>query len=296
MSFTNSEIKASRGFVQFLLNQRKHVPSELIRSEALTTPDIGESGIRESWNEFGAGYIVAESVIANQLTFLLLHKHLRQVKPNERILSVGSGPGLFETYLAEVLHLHRIFCVDIANNLLKTQLEMHARKNGKAACLPTPLEGSMNKLPFADNSFSQLICINSLHWSQNWVGAVEEMDRVLSKDDGSQAIFVAGTANRIATNGKKIPIATGLNTDTLIETLESKGLALKGLGRLNIDQAQFNIPTARFYCVVERGQVPNMSWSDRIIEKRNIPFIDYHVVGEKITSENLLTRKVERVI
>lgn len=112
---------------------------------------------------------------------------LLKVKPGERILEIGFGPGVAIQQIAEHTNAGLIAGVDVSDIMMK-----QASKRNTAAIREGRVElqyGSALDLPYPDDQFDRAFAINSMHhWPDQAQGAAE-MRRVL-KPGGQVLIAV----------------------------------------------------------------------------------------------------------
>lgn len=96
---------------------------------------------------------------------------------NESILEIGFGNGkFFDPVFAKADNLH-ISGLDYSSTMIHA-----AKENNKATIDAGRLvlkQGSSNKIPFADNSFDKIFCINVIYFWDEPAQHVQEIKRVL---------------------------------------------------------------------------------------------------------------------
>lgn len=149
--------------------------------------------LKKIWDLRADSWMAIESpynYVATMHTLLGCLKH-RDEGESENILSLGSDPGIYETFLAGLfnsLNLKmKIWSLDFSHQMGRVHREVKevsSLLDEQGNLLPvTNLEavtGDMVRLPFADNSIDQIICNNSLQWVPDWRAAVREMARVMN--------------------------------------------------------------------------------------------------------------------
>jgi ubiquinone/menaquinone biosynthesis C-methylase UbiE len=102
---------------------------------------------------------------------------LLEVEPDDRILEVGFGPGMLVRRLADLASTGQIAGVDPSPEMVA-----QARAQNAAAIVRGQVDlrpGSVENLPFADDSFDNALAINSMQvWPDALVG-LREVRRVL---------------------------------------------------------------------------------------------------------------------
>ena len=87
------------------------------------------------------------------------------------LLSVGSGPGIIETYLSRIRKDIRVITLDQNDNMIsRTPLFLH------------PVLANGQHLPFSSYSFNVVVCITSLEFMDYPEQTIEEIVHVLKKD------------------------------------------------------------------------------------------------------------------
>lgn len=106
------------------------------------------------------------------------------LSPSDIVLDAGTGPG---TYAIEIARLcgSKVVGVDISPKFVSL-----AEKNAAAAgvCGITFVQGDLEKLPFADGSFSKVVCGGALQAVADRERAARELYRVLAP--GGRAVIV----------------------------------------------------------------------------------------------------------
>lgn len=91
---------------------------------------------------------------------------LRELKGTKDVLSVGCGPAIIETGLAE--HGFNVTGLDVSKEAL-----------GQAPDSVRTVAGSAENMDFAESSFDAVICVASLQFIENYQEAVRQVVRVL---------------------------------------------------------------------------------------------------------------------
>ncbi|RJR15053.1 class I SAM-dependent methyltransferase [Candidatus Microgenomates bacterium] len=243
-----------------------------------------ESIVRETWDATGERYLSVESVDAHRATMFWLLREMSQPKRDEQWLSIGVGPGLYEAYLMKHFYPSRFDLLDLSFEQMRVGRDT-ARGNisrGVAKRLHR-LQATMTTLPYPSNIFDHAFSINSLHWTSNWRQVIGELNRVVSKREGSRIYSITASAN-IILNDELRSIAPDLNTDTLIDAYEANGFGLRQVSQLKLEHGQYQRPTMRFLAVFERGASTEGKFEDRIsrgevgyseiLVKNNAMFVD----------------------
>jgi ubiquinone/menaquinone biosynthesis C-methylase UbiE len=102
---------------------------------------------------------------------------LLDVRPRDKVLEVGFGPGVAIQLLTGVASGGYIFGVDPSEEMLA-----QATRRNKKAIKSRQVDlrrGSAASLPFADNSFDKALAINSMQVWPNALAGLRELQRVL---------------------------------------------------------------------------------------------------------------------
>jgi ubiquinone/menaquinone biosynthesis C-methylase UbiE len=87
-------------------------------------------------------------------------------------LGCGDGYGSFKLYQAG----YRVVGIDLSEEMIEKA--NHRAESERV----TFLQGDLTNLPFKDDSFSGLMAINSIEWTEQPLKALNEMKRVLKRD------------------------------------------------------------------------------------------------------------------
>lgn len=140
------------------------------------------------WNEIAPEWPAYESDVSYQSIMYTLLEALRvSGDSSETILSLGAGPGLYESFLANSLQNMDIpspqFVVtDYAERMVAVQKRVFAlaqNRNVDVSRVKSRVE-DMTNLSFPTGSVDQIICNNSLQWVPDWQKAISEMARVIN--------------------------------------------------------------------------------------------------------------------
>ena len=101
---------------------------------------------------------------------------LLEVRPQDRVLEVGFGPGVATELLARVPARH-VVGVDPSTEMLEQAAVRNAA--GVASGRVELQQGSVERLPFADATFDKALAINSMQVWPDAVAGLRELCRVL---------------------------------------------------------------------------------------------------------------------
>ena len=102
---------------------------------------------------------------------------LLKVTPNDRVLEVGFGPGVVIQRLAKLAAAGHVAGIDQSREMVE-----QARARNATAIRDGRVElrhGSVESLPFDDNSFDKALAINSMQYWPQAVAGLREVRRVM---------------------------------------------------------------------------------------------------------------------
>ncbi|MFQ4142620.1 class I SAM-dependent methyltransferase [Chlorogloeopsis sp. ULAP02] len=141
--------------------------------------------------------------------------NLLEVQPDDKVLEVGFGPGVGIEILAATVSRGYIAGVDYSKEMVK-----QARvRNAKAieTGLVALQYGSVEKLPFADDTFDKALAINSMQvWSDAMAGLLE-IWRVMDVG-GKIALGFTSHSGQSSTGLSEMLTAAGFTETHLVET------------------------------------------------------------------------------
>lgn len=172
-------------------------------SVELTGDESKESIIKRAWDSQAAAWPSIESFGNYFSTMVTLLEHFRVLGEGkaETILSLGAGPGLYETFLAAftLSNEYKINFVGLDFSYEMTKMHKELIKKSMIAEGDTmapiyninAITGDMTALPFADSSIDQVICNNTLQWVPDWQKAIQETARVMNPNGlGALYLFI----------------------------------------------------------------------------------------------------------
>lgn len=102
---------------------------------------------------------------------------LLEVRPGDAVLEVGFGPGVIIQHLAKLASSGRVAGIDQSQEMLE---QASARNAVDIRSQRVALKcGSVESLPFADNTFDKVIAINSMQVWPDAVLGLREVRRVM---------------------------------------------------------------------------------------------------------------------
>jgi ubiquinone/menaquinone biosynthesis C-methylase UbiE len=139
---------------------------------------------------------------------------LLDIQPNDKVLEVGFGPGVGIQLLARLASAGHITGVDHSEEMV----EQATARNVTAieAGLVDLRQGSVESLPFEDNTFDKAVAINSMQvWPDAMVG-LHEMRRVM-KVDGRVALGFTPHSRQPSTGLTEMLTTAGFTEAHLVE-------------------------------------------------------------------------------
>lgn len=152
------------------------------------------------WNHYGQNFLIGRNYMSQVIAFQTILEGMRILdrENDEVILSLGSGFGIKEIYLANLFHLlgffgQRVICLDSASAMVNSSrlIANNVRlmpSNDDRILMVKPLRNishinaSMDSIPLPDKSVGQIFCHDALQWVPDWRKAVDEMARVINPD------------------------------------------------------------------------------------------------------------------
>lgn len=156
----------------------------------------------EHWNLFLSGALL-------NLRSFLDHFELNLREDREHILSLGSGLGIYETYLGRLfqeagMSTIRLACVDRSMAMNQRLVEL-LRKTETGNILP--ITSTLDQLPFESDSVDHAICFDTIQWVPGWRSMIPELARVMKPKGHRRAYFTVHDAVMgYFLKGKLIPV------------------------------------------------------------------------------------------
>jgi len=156
--------------------------------------------LKTHYNAFASNY--ARSLYSR---FLRVEEHELKIisskvefRPDERIVSVGSGPAIKDAFIAKQLVKDgRITCIDFAHNMGR-EAKKTAEKAGVANL--SVVTGDASKLPLASGSQDKVMALQTnIPNTVSWVPFLKEARRVLKKTPNSRLVLTFISDNKAET-------------------------------------------------------------------------------------------------
>ncbi len=213
-----------------------HVP-EVVHEMWLEENETIEDAHLRLWNDRAKDWLIIESLptyyvtMATFLEFFEVHK----TRNPERILGVGSGPGVYETFIGAALqdffkgHKFEITCTDFSRGMTGRNRQVikrsrdffHRRiKNVKAQT-----EDMMRLSGIERGSMDQIFCNNALQWASDWKRALDQFRRVINPNGlGILYLFVHKhpMSIRRADDGEPVRQTGAFEIEELLDELEAR--------------------------------------------------------------------------
>lgn len=139
--------------------------------------------LKETWDAQSNIWALIETMPTYYITMLtLLEKIQIPVDKHLRLVSIGTGPGLYETFLGKLFGQRGIggvtTCVDFSTGMTNMHKYILSLQQPPIRNVE-PITANMAQLPLPDASADVVLCNNSLQWCPEWRKAIAEMARVL---------------------------------------------------------------------------------------------------------------------
>jgi SAM-dependent methyltransferase len=209
-----------------------------------------------------------------------------ELAAHHEVLEIASGSGGPALYLAQATGCH-VTGVDANNNGVATASQMAAR-SGQTHQVRFTVADANARLPFEDNSFDALLCIDSMNHFPNRLEVLREWHRVLRV--GRRAVFTDPV------------VITGPVTNDELALRSSIGLFLfvpPGINEGLIDQVGFRLVrredvTQNAALISGRWHQARQAHQDDLIqiegEERFVGLQNFFAAVHRLTSERRLSR------
>lgn len=144
------------------------------------------------------------------------------VRPGDKVLDIGCGPGQSFALLKERASLGRIFGIDQSETMLK-----QARQRSSEAISNGYLElrrGAFGSLPWADATFDKILLVNVVYFFDRSGGDISEAHRVL-RPNGRLAVYATDKKTMSRWPFSRPETHRTFDASELIALLESGGFA-----------------------------------------------------------------------
>lgn len=203
------------------------------------------------WNQRASEWLSIErdpayyTTMETLLTYMKLHPG-----GNEQILSVGSGPGVYECYLASLMEqalgskAPTITVTDFSEEMIQIQQNirqvMEEQQERKIRNMKMEVQ-DMTKLKAKTKTVNHLICNNSLQWVPDWQQAIREFARVITPVR-SGYLYLFLNENPLTsiqtTEGETVLEMTPPTPDEVIQSLEQSKFQILAVRILNSSEGQ----------------------------------------------------------
>lgn len=141
---------------------------------------------------------------------------LLDIQPNDRVLEIGFGSGMGIQRLAELASTGYIAGIDYSKEMVEQATERN--KLAIDAGLVDLRQGSVESLPFEDNTFDKALAVNSMQvWSDATFG-LREMRRVMKNVDGRIALGFTPYSGQSSNGLTEMLTTVGFTEVQLVET------------------------------------------------------------------------------
>lgn len=147
----------------------------------------GENG------DFTQEFLRENSMGPNPLRMLEELLTQQPISPGARVLDLGCGRGITSMYLAKVCKA-RVFALDLWIQAAENYQRFLAAGLGDAI---VPLHGDANALPFAQEYFDTLVCVDAYHYFGRTPGVMDEKIAPFVKPGGHILLAIPGMVRDI---------------------------------------------------------------------------------------------------
>ncbi len=175
--------------------------------------------LKETWDAQSDIWALIETMPTYYITMLTLLEKIQIPRDKHlRLVSIGTGPGLYETFLGKLFGQKGIGGVTTCVDFSKGMTDMHKfilSLQQQPIRNVEPITANMAQLPLPDKSADVVLCNNSLQWCPDWRKAIAEMARILDPSRNPFAFFVVHTHG----NAMKMGTTTGEEPPVKLETI-----------------------------------------------------------------------------
>jgi SAM-dependent methyltransferase len=139
---------------------------------------------------------------------------LLEITSSDNVLEVGFGPGVIIQYLSELVRTGHITGIDQSREMVKQARARNATAIQRG-CVDL-LHGSVDRLPFCDNSFDKALAINSMQVWPDATAGLREIRRVL-KPASSIALGFTSYSGQRKKGLRETVVAAGFTRASVVE-------------------------------------------------------------------------------
>lgn len=263
------------GFVGFVKQEKLIVERgrSSVSSKGIQDWDGSGKHLKAYWDRYAEDYFLGEKIGALADTMYIILDNLSERKGQERWLSLGSGSGIYEVFLAGLLPGVSIVSLDISDKqmiiqrgIMKRFLDQEKRRKIKL------YTGSMEDLRSVGRGFDRIFCLDSIHWSSDWRRTVSQISDVLSPDDQAR-VYLTVSEGRVGKDQRHDVNEETRDFRVLIEEFERNNLQPLILGALNFKlELDIDSYTSRPFGVFRRGLVSGKGWKERVLSNELLYF------------------------
>ncbi len=235
--------------------------------------------LRVAWDERANEWAGAESDLMYHTTMLTLLRYL-EINPakNERIISLGSGPGLYETFLGGIIgEVHdpkkvRIIAADFSPRMTQFHKKVLALSRTAAGARienVSAVTGDMSSLGYRNGYFDQIICNNSLQWVPDTDKALSEMRRIINPE-GLGLLYLVVNTNPMKVDmldGSEPLVVGDFTIPSLFDKLQEQRFSIERIRQAKTapGYGQFGSQAERIFIKARYSASGKISdWRDRI--------------------------------
>jgi ubiquinone/menaquinone biosynthesis C-methylase UbiE len=239
---------------------------------------------RDGWDVWSTFWPLIETPAAYHLTMMTILEKLR-IPPtgNFRLVSVGSGPGVYEVFLARILDSictqSSVTCLDFAPKMAE-MVDFIANINPPSLRNIHAVTGDMAEMPLPDACADAVLCNNSLQWSPRWSQALGHMARILDPR-GTRLLYLVIHTHKapmqmLDANGKQVLNIQVITPEEVMDELERHSFTVCSSRQIRggRDTGQLGGSMERAFVVAQfnRGG-PKYSWRKRPVEVRGADLV-----------------------
>ncbi len=200
--------------------------------------------MRENWNYLSSRWMGFEAPANYILTMAALSEMFQpDPKKPELVVSLGSGPGLYELFLAWLAKVQdcrtTLVCVDYAEGFCKIAAEVAdvARLSASGGRIENfhTICGDMASTALKSASADHVICNNAIQWAADWKLVVTEMMRILNPYGAGKLYFCCGVGRGGITSNtdkqQRLYMTHCMYPSELLDELEKNGCQIQTFAR-----------------------------------------------------------------
>lgn len=246
-------VKIAKNFMLFVESVRNEFRIEKPMDYLVGKTDEASSlALRKGWEKAAQVWPAIESPDNYFVTIYTLLESIEVAKTQEKWLSIGAGPALYEIWLSKIAAMD-FYVSDFSYEMCRlakmiyngAQVVSGSKvKGGKIF----PMVSDMENIGFRDRVFDQIISINALHWVPNWRQTLKEMRRVIKTDGlGHIYLVVSGATPKVEdADGTKHPMSD-ISQELIFDELEKLQFEIIFSRIILVKEGQLGKQAQRFF-------------------------------------------------